>query len=274
VGSDPDKRLFVPRDPTGTGVLVLAGSSGRVDEDRAQLLSDHGALALAIRWFGGAGQQPGPFEVPLESFGAALDRLGRDSDRLAIVGTSFGAEAALLTGSRDQRVAAVVAFAPSPVVWGGWTGTRWTSHWTAAGKPLSYVPFIDGWEPSTAPASYTDLYRLSLEAADAAAAESAAIPVQSIAGELVLVAGGDDRVWPSTEFAARIAARREAHGLTTVVVTNSNAGHRTVLPGEPVVSGGQSMARGGSEKADAELGEQAWPQIVTALRLRDPGSVR
>ena len=35
-----------------TGVLVLAGSSGRVDLARARLLAQHGAYALALRWFG------------------------------------------------------------------------------------------------------------------------------------------------------------------------------------------------------------------------------
>jgi hypothetical protein len=271
VTADPSERLFVPRSATGTGVLVLAGSSGRVDAGRARLLSEHGALALALRWFGGPGQQPGPFAVPLESFEAALDRLARDCECLAVIGTSFGAEAALLIASRDQRVSATIAVAPSSVVWGGWTGTEWTSHWTAGGEPLPYVPFVEDWQPSDNPPSYVDLYRLSLEA-DVTASESAAIPVEKIAGGLVLVAGGDDRVWPSTEFAARIAARREGHGLSTVVVCDPAAGHRTVLPGEPVVAGGQAMARGGGEAADAELGKRAWPHIAAALRLRGPDS--
>nr|MDA8207973.1 acyl-CoA thioesterase [Actinomycetota bacterium] len=48
---DPEARLFKPARPTGTGVVVLAGSSGRVDAARAELLSRHGALALAMRWF-------------------------------------------------------------------------------------------------------------------------------------------------------------------------------------------------------------------------------
>ena len=57
------------------GVAVLAGSSGRVDVERARLLARHGALALALRWLGGEGQPPGICEVPLETFGAAVDWL-------------------------------------------------------------------------------------------------------------------------------------------------------------------------------------------------------
>ncbi|MDN5725864.1 MAG: hypothetical protein L0G99_08040 [Propionibacteriales bacterium] len=83
-----------PQRECGTAVLVLAGSSGRVDVSRAELFARHGAVATVMRWFGGAGQQPRPYEVPLELFFTALDQLAARADRLAIVGTSFGAEAA------------------------------------------------------------------------------------------------------------------------------------------------------------------------------------
>ena len=40
---------------TGTGVLVLSGSSGRVETERATVLAGVGATALTYRWFGCAG---------------------------------------------------------------------------------------------------------------------------------------------------------------------------------------------------------------------------
>ena len=113
--------VFRPVQGCGTGVLVLAGSSGAVDRDRAQLLADHGAVAVAMRWFGGRGQQPGPWEVPLESFVAMLEVLAAETDRLAVLGASFGAEAALCVASRESRVDVVVAVAPSAYVWGALT---------------------------------------------------------------------------------------------------------------------------------------------------------
>ena len=267
VPRDPDDRLFRPAQATGTGVLVLAGSSGRVDTTRAELLSVHGALALAIRWFGGHGQQPGPFHVPVELFIEALDTLAPECDRLAIVGTSFGAEAALITASVDHRVTATIAFAPTSVVWCRWDGTKWASHLTVDGAPLPFVPFLPDWAPADDPPAFVDLYRLSLDAAPAAA-ERAAIPVEAIRGEVVTVAGGDDRVWPSCDFADRITQRRQAHGLATDVVSNEHAGHRTVLPGEQPVNRGMTMQRGGTIEADRALGAKAWPHIVSALKLR------
>lgn len=265
--ADPEGVVVVPEDPNGSGVLVLAGSSGRVDEQRARVLAGQGATALAIGWFGGPGQQPGPFEVPLELFSGAVDRLAPYVDRVAVLGTSFGAEAALLVAAHDPRVRACVAFAPSSVVWAGIAPDgRVTSHWTRRGEPLSYLPFVEGWAPEGDPPSYRSLYERSL-AVELAVADAAAIPVEQISGEVVLVAGGDDQVWPAVDFAERIRARRSASGLSTTVVTHPDAGHRTVLPGEEPVAGGQRMARGGTAEADVELGRRCWPAVRAALGL-------
>jgi hypothetical protein len=125
-----------------TGVLLLAGSSGALDQERARILTEAGVCAVPLRWFGGLGQQPGPFEVPLELFVNALDR-------------------------------------------------------------------------RTSPVS-----------------------------------------------SAR-AGRK--HGLATTVVIHPRAGHRVVLPGEQPVECGQTMARGGGDRADAELGAAVWPAVLAAL---------
>lgn len=270
---DPEWRRVRPDVPCGTGVLLLPGSSGRVDVDRGGLLARHGADVLAIRWFGGPGQQPGPYGVPLELFLETLDGLAPDCDRLAIVGTSFGAEAALLVASLDPRVSATVAFAPSAYVWAGYGEGRWTSHWTLAGAPMPYVGFDPTWEAAEDPPAFRELYRRSLAVADPAVVAAAMISVERIRGEVVLVAGGD-QVWPAADFADAIARRRRTHGLDTTVVTHPDAGHRILLPGETPVDGGQRMLRGGSVEADRALGAEAWPVVVEALRLRTPGGAR
>lgn len=256
---------YWPDDPSGVGVLTLAGSSGRVDADRARLFATHGALAESVRWFGGQNQNPGPWEIPLELFLGRVEALARECDRVLVCGTSFGSEAALLTGAHSSLVHAVIGFAPSDVVWAGVTPEgRVTSHWTLSGEPVPFVPFVEDWESDRDPPSFTDLYRTSyLAEPDLAAA--AAIPVERIP-EVVLIAGGDDLVWPATEQAARIRDRRSQHGLTTTVVSDDEAGHRTLLPGEPVVGGGMRMARGGTEEADRRLGVATWQRILPMLQ--------
>lgn len=254
-----------PTVPSGTAVLLLAGSSGRVESARADLLAAQGARVRALRWFGGVGQRPAPHEVPLELFTDELDTLRADHDRVAILGTSFGAEAALSVAAMTN-VDATIAMAPSSVVWAGALDGVWSSHWTRAGEPLPFVPFDGSWHPATTPPAYRSLYERSLRA-DASTAAAARIPVERIGGEVLLVVGGDDQVWPSDLFAAQIVAARERAGLTTTVVSHPDAGHRVLLPGETPATGGIHMVRGGSPVADAALGALAWPEILRALRL-------
>jgi len=260
-------QLVRPASGCGTAVLVLAGSSGAVDLDRAQLLAEHGALAVAMRWFGGPGQHCGPWEIPLEDFTEALELVAPEVDRLAILGSSFGAEAALCVAACDHRVEAVVAIAPSAYVWPDVDGSgRPTSHWTRRGVPLAFVPLDETWLAATDPPAFRGWHETSV-VTHATALEAAAIPVESIRGTVVVVAGGDDQVWPADTWARAIERRRRRSGATTTVVVHPGAGHRIVFPGERPVSRGQTMRRGGSPAADAALGARAWPHVVSAFRL-------
>lgn len=263
-------------DPGGTGVLVLTGSSGRVDVGRARLFSRLGATAFALGWFGGPGQTPGIREVPLELFSEALDLLeGLGVGRLAIVGTSKGAEAALLVACREPRVSTVVAIAPTSVAWAEVAGEAtsvltppFRSSWTVDGRPVPFVPYDDTWRPPAAgsPPELRDLYLASM-ARFPEAAGAAAIPVDRCAAHLILVAGGDDHVWPSLEFTERLAARRRSSGSSVELFTLAPAGHRVTFPGEsPPAAPAAGLNRGGSPGADAALGLAAWPAVSTALR--------
>lgn len=255
---------WLPDEPSGVGALVLGGSSGRVDSARAELLAGHGVVAESIRWFGGEGQHDGPWEIPLELFLGRVADLAQDCDRVLVLGISFGAEAALLTGAHSPQVAAVVAFAPTDLVWAGVRGDgTMTSHWTLDGAPLPYVPFDDTWTPDDDMPAFIGCYQASRRRF-AERLDAAAIPVERIE-RLVLVAGGDDQVWPALPMAENIMARRAAHGLDTVLVSDPEAGHRAILPGEPVVTAGMRIRRGGTELADRRLGAAAWQHILPEL---------
>lgn len=256
---------WVPESPSGTAALVLAGSSGRIDSQRAELLASHGVVAESIRWFGGPGQNAGPWDVPLEVFLDRVSDLRRIADRVVVVGTSFGSEAALLVGAHSPHVSAVAALAPSDVVWAGVRADgSTTSHWTLGGTPLPYVDLVDGWQPDTDPPAYLGLYEESRRRSPASVA-AAAIPVEHIA-ELLLVAGGDDQVWPSLSMAEAIKSRRDEHGMVTTVVSDPDAGHRTVLPFETPTAGGVHMRRGGTEASDRRLGSAAWAHLKTLIQ--------
>lgn len=269
--------------PGAAGVLVLAGSSGRVERQRARLLAEQGLLALAIRWFGGPDQPPGICEVPLETFTAAVDLLRAEgAARIGVLGTSKGAEAALLTAVRDPRADAVVAVAPTALTWcnvgPGRDGAQhpYRSSWSWRGQPLPFVPMDDAWQPADGdggPTAIRGWYERS-ERTHAHLLDAAAVPAERMRADLLLVAGGDDAMWPSLPYAQRLAARRRAVGAPVRLVSRADAGHRPRFPGETAAAPSPVFRYGGSEAADALLGEAAWPAVLDLLHGPRPGSPR
>lgn len=255
----------------GTGVLVLAGSSGRIDTARVDILASHGTTVLGVRWFGGQGLPDVPLQVQLENFIDALDLLSAECDRLVLMGLSYGAEAALLTATQDRRPAAVIALAPTDVAWEGQArrdDDPVLSKWTWLGMDVPFVPLDRHWHPAAGKPAFVDLYLRSRELAGHAALEAAAIPVENISGEVLLVAGGDDKVWPSTLACRRIQDRRQKVGLPTTVIIDPAAGHPIVLPGEAPASLDRPYQVGGDEDAPARLGQAAWPHIARLLHIQ------
>lgn len=268
--TDPEGVLLEPEGAT-TGVLVLSGSSGRIETDRCRMLASHGVAAASIRYFRGPGQPGEARLVPLETFDDVLTDLHARYERLVVLGTSWGAQAALLLGTLHPEIDAVVAISPTYVSWAGLSDERpQRSSWTLRGEQVPFVPFADeAIEDAVKEAdgelpSFCEAYLAALEKyADRVPA--ATIPVERIAGDVVVVAGGDDALWPSVLFAEAVRRRRTAHDLETIVVTHPEAGHRVVLPGEPVLPPSRRLAWGGSERADRELGLLAWPEIAAIL---------
>lgn len=266
--------LMTPRQGNGLGLLVLHGSSGKPDAERAALFARLGVTALALRWFGGPGQCPGICEIPLEHFSAAIDvLLAKGCDRIAAVGTSKGAEAALLLAVHDPRVASVVATSPSSVVWGnvgpGGDGIEWPlrSSWTLRGEPLPFVASDPYWrrEIREGLVAYRSLHEQSLKRFAAEAADSI-IPIERAKAEILLVAGGDDALWPSDHFARALAQRAATGGKSVAVEIHPAAGHRILFPGE-TKQRSTLLAHGGNDAADRELGARAWARAMPMLGL-------
>jgi len=252
--------VFVVEGGDAVGVLVLAGSSGRVEEERCRVLAAAGATTASYAWFGERLDR-----IPLESFDEPLALLHERCERLVVLGTSRGAEAALLLGTIHPEIDAVVAISPSDVVWAALSGERpQTSSWTRGDEPLPFVPYDDSWEAVGEPPEFVGLYEHCLETyADRVPA--ARIPVERIGGSVLLAAGGDDRLWPSLGFSEAIVRRRARAGLPTTLVSHPDAGHRVALPGEVPPPARSDLAHGGSLAADAELGRMLWPELLAVL---------
>lgn len=221
---------WLPDTPGAVGALVLAGSSGRVDSSRAELLARSGVVAESIRWLGGAGQHDGPWEIPLELFLGRVEGLAKDCERVVVLGTSFGAEAALLVGAHSRHVSTVIAFAPSDVVWAGVRPDGGaTSHWTLGGVPLPYVPFDESWEQEDEVPAFVSLYEASRRRAPDRV-EAARIPVERIE-QVLLVAGGDDQVWPEACRCVAGAPRSRTGASASPLGATSQLCCRSSFPG-------------------------------------------
>lgn len=259
---------------TGPGrrpaILVLGGSEGGLGgaaDRQARLLAKEGFAALTIAYYRLPGQPERLEEVPLESFTRALDWLKAqpqvDPARLAIAGTSKGAEAALLVASRRADVAAVVAAVPSHVVWQGfdWNFSRvTTSSWSEAGRPMPFLPITDaGWDG--------DVYSTALRTAERH--PDAAIPVERIAGPVLLLCGEEDSLWPSCPMARAAKARRDAAGggRETIVLAYRDAGHFGVGP--PLAPGRDVPAMitmfGGTKDGNLAARADGWPRTIAFL---------
>jgi uncharacterized protein len=261
--------------PAAAGVVVLSGSSGRIERERCRLFARAGVTAVSIRWFGGPGQPPGICEVALETLVAATELLReRGAERVSLLGVSKGAEAALVLSTLSDCADAVIALAPTSVAWAnvgpGRDGRErpCRSSWTWQEQPLPFVPYDDSWtqaEPEGVPVSVLGWYESSL-AAYADRLPAAAIPVEKSAADLVLVAGGADRMWPSLRFARELADRHAATGRRAALISRPDAGHRTVFPGEVAPPPSTCFDHGGTPEADALLGAAAWPAVLATVR--------
>lgn len=268
-------RLFVP---PGNGqhaaLLVVGGSEGGLStSEDAALFASHGFVALALAYFGAEGLPEELAEIPLEYFERALGWLSRhpsvDADRIGIVGTSKGAEAALLLAAEQPALRAVVAYAPTHVSWACICGDDRPS-WTRAGEPVPFVSSrLDPAYPAAGVFAIAPVvhYRFRLSEQDVSRAR---IGVERIAAPVLLISGNDDRMWPSAMMAGEIVQRVTAAGMSEAVhLSYDGAGHfipKTYLPlaGTDRAAGGRLLLGGGIE-ATALAGDDSWPRVLRFL---------
>lgn len=284
-------RLFIPpgRGPHPV-VVVLSGSGGGFDLDKAAALSRHGFATLALAYFGVPPLPAWLHRVPLDYFDAAFSWLAShpelDLERLGTLGVSRGAELALLLGSRFPQIRAVVAYAPSSVAWSSGGRDNSTREiipcWTWCGEPVPFAPLpLRSFMLRSAipvgigrrPVMFRNLFRAGLRNREAV--ERAAIPVEQIRGPLMLVSGGDDHVWPAAEMAEAIRTRLESCGFPHKIehLHYPRAGHMLRYPFLPT-SSRESRHRhlrnarfsfGGSAAADAHANADSWRHVIRFL---------
>ena len=255
--------LFEPASTPATAqpaVVVVGGSEGGLAAPTVQaaLLAAHGYPALALAYFAEPGLPASLEQIPLEYFATAAQLLatqpGVDSRRLVMWGSSRGTEAALLTAAHfPNQIKSVIAGTPSAEAVGGLPNTT-KAAWTYDGRP---VP--------TAPASEFD---------SQSANSPATIPVENIAGPVLLVCAGQDKVWESCPNSAVINTRLAAHARpAATILSYARAGHfvNLLLPYLPntttsgTTASGDVVSSGGTYQADQAACADAWPKVLNFL---------
>jgi len=266
------------------GVLALGGSDGGTPEYFLNLLVPEGFAVLALQYWGTNETQLSMTDIPLERVEAGLRwLLGRPNvitvnGRMGMVGASRGAELALLSAATfPDLVGPVVAYTPSSVVWQGIDftlppGTQ-RSSWSHRGVPIPYVPYPADVAPTPSERglSMLPVCERGLENRDIV--DHAAIQVERAAGPLLLVSGGDDKVWSARRMSEMVADRMRQHGRVDDVrhLHYPKAGHMLfpyVRPSDVTVPP-FPVDLGGSADADARAHAEAWATVVDHLRQRN-----
>jgi hypothetical protein len=236
-----------PGDEPRPAVLVLGGSGGGLPPavDAPGGLASRGYVVLSLAYFGVNGLPRELRDIPLEYFKRALDWLAAqpfvDSTRIAVMGASRGAEAALLIGSTYPQVHAVIATVPSNVVVASCCSDRFADAWTLNGSPV----------------------------------RRAEIPVENIHGPVLLISGRDDGVWPSARSAEAIVRRLKDHHFAYPVTSLSfrDAGHAIIRPHSSMMEinsrrhplTGRIIHAGGTPLGTALACEAAWSGVLDFL---------
>jgi dienelactone hydrolase len=234
--------LFVPPKirPGAPAIVVIGGSEGGEETLTADALALIGYPALALGYFQEPGLPQCLCSIPLEYFARAVGWLRAQpvarGRRVVLIGTSRGAEGALLIASYEPLLFnAVIANSPSYLINGafGGPGAAWTFH----GKALQ---------------------------------TGTNIPVGNIRIPVLLSDGGQDAVWDSAGSATAIIQQLQAANdpaphanLYYPAAGHAAAGSPPYFPYTDIGSHGN--VHGGSEQANALAAEQFWAKMITFI---------
>ncbi|APT85581.1 acyl-CoA thioester hydrolase/BAAT C-terminal domain-containing protein [Corynebacterium aquilae] len=266
---------LVPKDKKHKGIIVsYGGSDGAAGFQDAQQLAQRGYETMAVFMFGMDNQPQELSKVPLEQFDDVLDYINAnvtDKGPLTVIGASKGAEYALNLATKYDEIDSLILRAPSAYNYAGLDfGREASSSWTWQGQQL---PFINMKEtnPATffaeaglpmlvgAPVEYLNVYKNAVE--DDPDRDSKLIPVTDTDADILLIAGGKDMMWDSTQ-AAQLIQEQRPQG--TTVKTYPDAGHIFFGDGVNNLSN-MRIATGGTQAANEAAHEDSQKSIEDFL---------
>lgn len=261
-------------------ILVLGGSEGGIGSSSqfAALFASHGYPALALAYFQCDALPDDIRHIPLEYIQNAIRWLKAQPqvhpEKIAVFGRSKGAELALVIGSVDPEIRAVIASSPSSTVCIGCSKASADSDifsphssWTFRGEPLPYVPWTEAQareaeERLQAGQRIDDIHAETWKACEWL--EEATIPVERINGPILLLSSDDDHWWPAAEHCDRMVERLQEKDFPHRVVhlRYENTGHMIRFPYVPTT---RTRLNGGTAKNNAYACEHSWREVLQFL---------
>ena len=276
-------RLFVPRGGRRPPVIiVLSGSEGGYESSayRGRLLAAHGFAVFAQAYFRAPGLNDELASIPVERVQRGITWLRRrtdlSADRVAVIGTSRGTELALLSAGLNREVSAVVVFGTSVTTGRGLTASgepHREAAWTLGGQSLPAMQIRPSAE-ALAQFSKPDPVRLRLlfepALSDVQAVAHAAIPVEKIRADVLIVSGTDDQMGPADVAGDMLIERlvRAGHQGRRAHLKYPEAGHVISIPFTPTELRltPWRFAVGGSVRGYARADADSWLQTLRFLR--------
>ena len=272
------------------GVLVLHGSDSVDLASAGTLLASEGYSVLALRWFGVEDRPAHMVNVELNDIDCAVTRMINNEfvvgDKIAVIGLSRGAELALEVAAHNANVGLTIALSPSSIRQAG-MGENYSFKdpaWVRNGEPLEWVRGGNGFgmlllflssvirrKPMRQTRGFLGALNKNVEAV-----ERSTIQVENCKGPMTLIVGDDDGLWPSQEYADRIAGRlKELDWPGTVrVECVPGAGHFVgfpyalpTLPPMRILKPASALAFdfGGSVAANADAARRVWRIVQEEL---------
>lgn len=224
-----------------TGIVLLSGSDGGVPGANAipknfiEELVSNDFIVLALAYFGLENLPPNLENIDLKYFESAIHWLQVNpdvkKDGIVLMGQSRGGELVLILGTALKQLKAIVAYAPSSMVTGGFPYPNQPA-WKYEDNALTpYLGALSGNDPKLTelddlnlsthkklipihenteqdPFIIADLFTARNSMENAKLAE---IPVEKIDCPLLLFSGSKDAIWTSTYYCKSIIKRLNAH---------------------------------------------------------------
>lgn len=212
-----NSKLFFAAGKQQPLLVYFGGSEGGNSMTKAHNLKERtlyqeaGYAVLAMAYFGEEGIPSELDRISLNGVYQAIQdtrtQPGIDAGCVIVAGGSKGAELALLLAATYPDIQAVLAFAPSDVVYASpsfWTD-GYTSSWMLNNQQVPAIPLSTNVLPAMLLGDFRRANQIARQ--DAKNAKLSRIPVEKIGGPVFLVSGELDQIWPSMEMSDAIVKK-------------------------------------------------------------------